>query len=197
MAVKGASQRRKLTEQERNTRIAQLVCDGKNYVEVGKEFGLTSARISQLMSRFRAEWSARQQVAVADHIQIELAKLSETFQQADDTYRRSLEDARKVVTSRSENGESQTETIEGQAGDTAALGIKLRCIEMSLKLLNAFPKEENQTNVVINQWDWEKMSQPIPFVEAVEATPSSEVEARIESELKSETPPSNNGNGHA
>lgn len=176
-------------------RIMEMVCEGKTLTEVGQIVGLTVARISQIAKEKREEWAAKNEIVVGDHIAVEIARLDRIIQQADRTYQRSLKDARKVVTHRSEAGESQTETVEGQAGDMAALGVKLRAVEMKLKLLNAFPKEEQSTNVVINQWEWGELSKPIPIEGKVlsDVKPSDEIEARIAAEL--EAKPSTNGNG--
>lgn len=184
-----------MIEQERDARIAELVCEGKSLSDVAKIVGLTQPRVTQIMQKNRREWAARETVAVADHIQIQLAKLKKTHDQAEATYQKSLEDAKKVVTFRSETGENETVTVEGQAGDTAALGIKLRCIEMALKLLNAFPKDTQEQNVVINQWNWPELAKPIPANEPIQITPSSEVEAKIAAVLNEPQKP--NGNGHA
>ena len=131
----------------------------------------------------------------ADDVAFRTSGWDRIIEQADRTYQRSLKDARKIVTFRSESGENQTETVEGQAGDMAALGVKLKAVEMKLKLLNAFPKEQKDTNVIIQQINWGDLATPIPSGDVLEIKPSSKVEARIEAESKIETPLSNNGNG--
>lgn len=204
-----------MTEQERNARVAELVCSGKTLTDVAKEVGLTQPRVSQLMAKFRAEWKAKEEIAASDHIQIELAKLFKTYQQADEAYQKSLEDGVKVMTVKSMRKESkdddgpaklkvtgETKIVESKIGDPAHLNVKLKCIEMALKLLNAFPKEETNNNVTIQQFDFSQFANPIPCEIPIDVTPSSEVERRIQDELgnsskqdKSPSPNGSDGNG--
>lgn len=165
-----------------------------NLSETARIVKVTVGRVSQIVKEKREEWAAKNEVAAKEHIEVQLERLHRTYQQAERTYQRSLKDAKKVVTSSSANGESETVTLEGQAGDTAALGIKLRCIETALKLLGAFPKEEKTevTNVV--QINWAEFSAAIPCTEPLAVTPADEVEARIAAE-SIPSPNGQNGNG--
>ena len=200
-------------EAVRDARIMELVCQGTTITDIARQFGLSQGRVSQIVTKYKTEWLAKREVLVEDHIAVEIMTLRNTRQEAWEAWGRSKNsDETTVTTTRTplskeaqkkyKGAKEKVSTIRkerqhtGQVGDIACLHLVETCTDKLLKLLNAYPKEESQTNVVINQWDWEKMSQPIPFVEAVEATPSSEVEARIESELKSEHPLSSNGNGH-
>lgn len=182
-----------LVAEAKKNRIMEMVCGGKTLTTVAGLVGLSIGRISQIVTEKRAEWAAKNEVIVGDHVAIEMARLDRIIEQADRTYNRSLKDAKKVVTSQSESGESQTVTTESQSGDMAALSVKLRAVEMKLKLLNAFPKEDRQevTNVV--QINWSELSTPIPAQQVIDVTPSSKVEARIAAELN--PLPNNNGNG--
>ncbi len=171
--------------ERKKDRIMEMVCGGKNLTEVGRIVGLTCARISQIVAERRLEWAAKNEVVVGDHVAIEIARLDKIIEQADRTYQRSLKDAKKVVTSQSEMGESQTVTTEGQCGDMAALGVKLKAVEMKLKLLNAFPKEDKTEVNNVVQINWSDLSRPIPHQEVIDITPSSKIEDRITAELNS------------
>lgn len=214
MARRGSSQATKLAELKRNTQVIEMVTQGKPHSVIAALVGVSVGRISQIVAEARTEWAARQAIATEDQISVSLTKLEEVYSEARAGWERSYQDAVTIVTKKSmrkpklskkmvESARAKLvttaldETRKGQAGDPAFLQVMKNVVETRLKLLNAFPKESQGPAVVINQWDWEKMSNPIPFTEAIEATLSQEVEARIEAELKPEPhPPNNNGNGN-
>lgn len=202
------------------TDVMELVNSGKNMTETAKIVGVSVGRVSQIVTEKRLEWTARREIAIQDHIEVQLAKLTETYRQADEAFLRSTQDGVTVTTMKNrrkeeENGKelnrrvkkadaelrvtSELTTRKGQCGDPSFLKVKADLIATSLKLLGAFPKDDKGPAVVINQWPWQEMAVPVVNGEALDMTPSAEVEARIEAEVKSETPPSNNGNrnGHA
>lgn len=204
-----------LVSQDKKTRISELVCQGKNLTEVAKIIGVTVGRVSQIMSEVRAEWTAKREVAVQDHIEIEVAYVRHIRQEALDAWEKSKQDGVTVTTVKSHRKDEdesskrrlkkadkelevirQEERRTGQVGDVACLHVAENCTDKLLKLLGAFPKEDKGPAVIINQWPWQEMAVPVVNGEAIDVTPSAEVEARIEAEVKSETPPSNNGNGN-
>jgi predicted transcriptional regulator len=197
----------------RDAQVVEMFCQGKTQSTIAKLVGISQGRVAQIVAEARAEWLARHEIAAEDHVNLSLMKLDEVYDEARLGWERSYQDAVTLTTKKSlRTPKVSKKTLEkaraklvttnvdevrkGQAGDPAFLQVMKNVVDTKLKLLNAYPKDEQGPAVVINQWPWEKMQEPVPMVDAIEATPSAEVEARIEAELKSEQPPSSNGNGH-
>lgn len=195
---------------ERDARIAELACQGKSYTDIGKIIGISQGRVSQIISQFKAEWAAKSQVAIADHIEVETAHLRRVREEAWQAWEKSKEDGVTVTTikmpPRTIKGQHvkatkalkvirQEEKRVGQVGDVACLHIVESSTDKLLKLLGAYPKEEKTEVNNVVQINWGDLSNPIVAVEPLQTTPSTEVEKRIAAE-SSNGKSNSNGNGH-
>lgn len=210
MARRGSSQATKLMELKRNTQVIEMVTQGKPHSVIAALVGLSTGRISQIVSEARTEWAARQAIAAEDQISVSLTKLDEVYDEARLGWERSYQDAVTITTKKSLRNPkvskktlekvkaklrttSQDEIRKGQAGDPAFLQVMKNVVDTRLKLLNAFPKEDKSETTNVIQINWGDLSKPIPNPEVIDVTPSSEIEARIEAELSSNN---NNNNGN-
>lgn len=201
---------KRTAEQQRNTQIVELYCQGKDQGTIGKIFGLSQGRVSSIVQQARDEWAARREIASEDHVNLSLMKLDEVYREARLGWERSYQDAVTLTTKKSLRTPKVSkknldkaraklvttnldEVRKGQAGDPAFLQVMKNVVDTKLKLLNAFPREEKTEVNNVVQINWNDLANPIVSVEPLDKTPSSAIEERIAAELP---PPSNNGNGH-